>query len=72
MENNRIAKGSEDRQSDKMDSRNQNVSGQQQNTSGQQQQNNIDQNANPQNGDEWNNYRSRELGGEQENQKSNR
>lgn len=62
MKDNRNVQEGSERQSDKSEnSRNQ--SGQQQNTSGQQQQSDIGQGQNPQDGDQWNNYRTRELSG---------
>lgn len=64
MEDNRNIQGGNERQQGVGESSTMNQPGQQQNTtSGQQQQQNdrIGEGANPQDGDQWNNYRSREL-----------
>lgn len=64
MEENRNIQGGNERQSGISESSSRNQSGQQQNTSGQQgqQQNDrVGEGANPQDGNEWNNYRTREL-----------
>jgi len=63
MKDNRSVQDGSERQSDKSENSSKNQSGQQQNTSGQQQQSDVGQGQNPQDGDQWNNYRTRELSG---------